>query len=131
MNDRNYEGNTALIEAAKRGHFDVADLLIARGADVNAVNNDGNTALIYAVGNGMFSASGADEGTGTTADGKHGLFSSFLLQGLQGAADADGDGRITAKELHEYVSEGVADEAARANRRQNPRLVGDDGRVIR
>lgn len=40
------------MRAAARGFGDIAQLLIAAGADVNAVNRDGDTALILASRNG-------------------------------------------------------------------------------
>jgi ankyrin repeat protein len=38
-------GNTPLHDAALNGHKDVAELLVAHGADVNAKNNNGSTPL--------------------------------------------------------------------------------------
>jgi hypothetical protein len=38
----------------------------------------------------------------------HGLFTHYLLEGLQGAADADKDGKVTVDELYEYVRTQVA-----------------------
>ena len=42
---RGREGCTSLHEAAKKGHVDVAKVLIQNGADVNAVDKDNLTAL--------------------------------------------------------------------------------------
>ncbi|HND52268.1 MAG TPA: protein kinase [Pirellulaceae bacterium] len=39
---------------------------------------------------------------------KHGVFSYHLLEGLQGAADSDGDGGVTLSELHAYTKGKVA-----------------------
>jgi hypothetical protein len=39
--------------------------------------------------------------------GGHGVFTHFLLKGLQGAADRDGDGVVRLQELIDYVSERV------------------------
>jgi uncharacterized caspase-like protein len=75
----------------------------------------------------MFSASGGDEISGPTADGRSGLFSWHLLQGLgSGKADSNGDGQITLEELANYVSPRVTREAARANRAQHPALKSGD-----
>ena len=41
-------GQTPLHEAASGGHWEVAELLIEKGADVNAKNNRGDTPLHYA-----------------------------------------------------------------------------------
>lgn len=77
----------------------------------------------------------------TAADGKqyanldsglrHGMFTSYLLSGLKGAADADKDGRITARELHQHVDAGVTGEAKRSlEREQTPKLFGDADFII-
>ena len=47
-----YTGYTPLIQAAWRGHTDIATLLIEGGADVNAKGSDGHTPLIWATVNG-------------------------------------------------------------------------------
>jgi uncharacterized caspase-like protein len=56
--------------------------------------------------------------------GGHGVFSWALLEGLQGKADSNSDGFITAGEVFGYVSDRVAQET---NFRQNPRpLLGSN-----
>src|SRR5262249_57247774 len=53
-----------------------------------------------------------------SAGGGHGVFFHFVLEGLHGAAKADG-GQVTWSRLAEYVSKRVSEDA--------PRLVGDPG----
>lgn len=53
--------------------------------------------------------------------GGHGVFTHFLLEGLRGAGDGNGDGIVTFTELFEHVSEGVRDAT---NGRQNPQRSG-------
>ena len=48
MNARNSSNFTALINAAIGGHFDIVELLLSRGADVNVRTVAGDTALMYA-----------------------------------------------------------------------------------
>lgn len=45
-------GLTALMRAAARGHKEAVDLLLARGAAVDARDSFGNTALMYACARG-------------------------------------------------------------------------------
>ena len=55
----------------------------------------------------------------------HGIFTYFLIQGLEGAADADADYRITAEELSAYVAREVEDFARQVQgREQTPELTG-------
>ena len=86
---------------------------------VKSVSTPGNVVL--------FSASGGAEISGPTSDGKAGLFSTHLLQGLgSGRADLNGDGQISLKELIDYVGPRVSREAAKANRAQHPALRAGD-----
>jgi serine/threonine protein kinase len=64
-------------------------------------------------GKGRFLIASCDEGQKSLecADLRHGLFTYHLLRGLRGAADRDGDGRISVSELFNYVSTSVARDA--------------------
>jgi uncharacterized caspase-like protein len=53
---------------------------------------------------------------------KHGLFTYFLLGGLRGDADRDGDGWVSMEELFEYVRENVAKISRRKGTEQDPTL---------
>lgn len=50
-------------------------------------------------------------------DGGHGIFTYYVVRGLAGAADANGDGVVTADELAEYVHDNVRQAT---DGRQNP-----------
>lgn len=62
----------------------------------------------------------------------HGIFTKHVLKGLKGAADENGDKKITAGELHAYVK-GVVRKDARRNhgRDQTPTLNGNQNLVLR
>jgi hypothetical protein len=53
--------------------------------------------------------------------GGHGVFTHYLLEGLRGAGDLDGNGIVTFTELFGHVSEGVR---SATNGRQNPQMSG-------
>lgn len=49
MNDANYEGDSALMEAATGGHMGVVKELIDSSANITSVNNMGETAMSRAL----------------------------------------------------------------------------------
>ena len=73
-------------------------------------------------------ASDGSEVSGTLESQGHGLFTYFLLKGLNGGALGK-DGAVTWKGLHEWLTPRVQDEARRQNRLQTPRLLGDAAEV--
>ena len=60
----------------------------------------------------------------------NGLFSYFLMKGLEGDADTNNDKKITYGELHSYVRSNVTRQAVRLGREQTPQLQGDENRVL-
>jgi uncharacterized caspase-like protein len=65
-------------------------------------------------------ASGGDQVSGTTEAQGHGLFTYYLLQGLNSA-----HGAATARSLFDYLSPRVQDAARLQNREQKPQLSAD------
>ncbi len=59
-------------------------------------------------GRQVLTAGSADEMSIERPDLGHGLFTYYLLKGIQGKADLNGDGVIPASELHAYVAWAVA-----------------------
>jgi hypothetical protein len=79
----------------------------------------------------VMTAAGPSQITGPYAAGGEGLFTHFLMEGLGGAADADGDRQISADELIRYVRPRVGREARKENREQTPELiVGREGASV-
>ena len=77
----------------------------------------------------ILAAAGNDQLSSTLPLTKHGLFSYFLMKGLEGEA-AGSDSTITAATLEAYLSEKIPAEAAKLGRTQTPQLIGDEGRVV-
>ena len=75
----------------------------------------------------VFTAGETDQIAGVEPDVKHGRFSYFVFKGLEGEADANQDGKISAGELHRYVRESVGRFSAGA---QTPTMLGDAGRWV-
>ena len=69
----------------------------------------------------VFSAASATETARPIEEAKHGLFSYFVMLGLEGAADINGDKTITSGELNSYVSKNVSQWSAG---KQNPQITG-------
>ena len=75
----------------------------------------------------ILSASQLDQTSQALSEAKHGLFSYFLMKGLEGDADINSDNKITAGELHSFVQEKVE---RQSGFKQTPDLQGDAERVI-
>ena len=75
----------------------------------------------------VFSASANDEIASVLPEAEHGLFSYYMMKGLEGDADDNSDNRITAGELQSYVQENVLQQSSGT---QTPELQGDTNRVL-
>lgn len=78
----------------------------------------------------VFTASASDQISSASNDLQHGIFSFYLMKGMEGAADINKDGNITLGEMQQYLSENVQRQALVANRVQVPQLIGDPNRVL-
>ena len=75
----------------------------------------------------VFSAAAGDQTSKPLEEAKHGMFSYFLMKGMEGDADANNDNKITARELHAYVEQNVVQQSSGS---QTPELQGDKDRVL-
>ncbi len=103
------------------------NLIAAKGALVRPVvaqpwlNDPGFT---------VFSSSDFDQTSlGFDASGT-GLFTYFLAAGLQGKADANGDKKITAGELSDYINLNVSETSVKIRGLQTPRFNGNRETVL-
>jgi helicase len=55
----------------------------------------------------------------------HGVFSYYLVQGLNGAADLNLDGIVTIQELYEYLEQQVTQKSRAAGGNQHPVMKGE------
>ncbi len=78
----------------------------------------------------VFSAASGQQISSSLDEVKHGLFSYYLMKGMEGPADANSDRMITAGELNKYVQGKVKQQAIRLGREQVPELQGDTQRVL-
>ena len=75
----------------------------------------------------VFTAAAGDQTAKPLEEAKHGLFSYFLMKGMEGEADRNKDNTITAGELHAYIQANVIQQSAGS---QTPTLQGDANRVL-
>ena len=75
----------------------------------------------------VMTAAAGDQTAKPLEEAKHGMFSYFLMKGMEGEADADKNNEITAGELHSYVQANVIKQSSGS---QTPELQGDADRVL-
>ena len=78
----------------------------------------------------IFSASKLDQISSGLKEANHGIFSYYLMKGLEGKADSNKDRQITNGELLAYMDENVSQKASELGRQQNPILSGDPDKVL-
>ena len=78
----------------------------------------------------IFSASNFDQTSTSIEEAKHGIFSYYLMKGLEGNADDNGNKKITNGELIAYLKTNVSKEAFIQAREQDPTLVGNHNQVL-
>ena len=78
----------------------------------------------------IYTASANDQTSGSIEEAKHGMFSYFLMKGMEGTADENNDKQITNGELITYLQDNVSKIAFSQNRQQDPMLSGDPDQVL-
>ncbi|MFM0031863.1 caspase family protein [Paraburkholderia madseniana] len=72
----------------------------------------------------IITASGANEPAWENRQLRHGVFTHYLLEALQGAPGSATDGRVSVYQLIEYVVQRVVDHTANSDEPQNPTMRG-------
>ena len=75
----------------------------------------------------VMTAAAGDQTAKPLEEAKHGMFSYFLMKGMEGDADANQDNQITAGELHAYVQQNVIQQSSGS---QTPELQGNANKVL-
>ncbi len=78
----------------------------------------------------IFSAAKNEQISSGFKEARHGIFSYYLMKGLEGKADANKDKKITNGELHVYMDKHVSQKALELGRKQNPDLAGDHKQIL-
>ena len=78
----------------------------------------------------VFSSSLLNQISSGFKEAKNGLFSYYLMKGLEGKADKNNDRKITNQELYVYLNENISVKATELGREQNPELIGKPNKVL-
>jgi hypothetical protein len=78
----------------------------------------------------IMTASSSTQISSSSPDLKHGIFSFYLMKGMEGNADIDKNGNITFGEMQKYLMDNVPRQAMTLNRKQEPQFIGDTNRVL-
>jgi hypothetical protein len=117
---------TMFIDACYSGSTRSGEILVADARPVNLKIEQG----IYPPNFTVISASANDQISSSSPELKHGIFSFYLMKGMEGDADGNKDGKITVGEMQEYLSDKVSRQAMTKNAQQDTQLVGDATRVL-
>lgn len=117
---------TMFIDACYSGQTRAGDALVANAKPLVLKSDASNYPSNFTV----ITASANDQISSSSPELKHGIFSFYLMKGMEGEADANQDGKITVGEMQDYLSDKVARQAMTLNRIQQPQLIGDANRVL-
>ena len=117
---------TAFLDTCYSGLTRGNEMLVADARPVMIVSDESNVSPNIT----LFSASANNEIASGFNETKHGLFSYYMMKGLEGDADSNGDKKITTGELHAFLLTNVKKQAQRLGREQTPQLSGDPDKVL-
>ena len=75
----------------------------------------------------VFSAAANDQTSGPLVEAEHGIFSYWLMKGMEGDADLNNDSKITSKEMNNFLIKNVS---RISNGKQIPQLYGNLNTVL-
>ncbi len=127
ISDLNPKTVTVFLDACYSGSSRDNEILLASARPVKIVaeEQDGIPKNFT-----IFGASKLNQISSGLKNQDHGIFSYFLMKGLEGKADANKDKKITNSELLAYMDKNVSQKAAEWGREQNPSLAGDPDKVL-
>ena len=117
---------TMFMDACYSGQIRTGETLIASARPISIKSNAQSFPAEFTV----ITASQSDQIASSSADFKHGIFSYYLMKGMEGDADENKDNKITVGEMQNYLQDMVGRKAMSVNRKQVPQLTGDANRVL-
>jgi hypothetical protein len=112
---------TIFLDTCYSGLSRTSEALIASARGISVVHKEIDASMTNIT---VLSASPGSEISHSLKEAKHGLFSYFLMKGLEGEADGNSDNRITSTELLRYVKNQVTVQAAATGKTQTPNIEG-------
>ena len=126
INKVNPNSVTMFFDTCYSGPSRSGEMLIAGLRPVRIIANEQEKPDNFTI----FSASNYDQTSGSIDEAKHGIFSYYLMKGLEGKADSNKDKNLTNGELIAYLKSNVSQEAFSQNRSQEPMLAGDPDKIL-
>jgi hypothetical protein len=117
---------TMFFDTCYSGQTRSEQMLVAGLRPVRIVADEQDTPNNFTI----FTASNYDQTSGSIEEAEHGMFSYYLMKGLEGYADENKDKKITNGELITYLKDNVSQEAFTQNRQQDPMLAGDPDKIL-
>lgn len=117
---------TMFMDACYSGQIRTGETLIASARPISIKSNAQSFPAEFTV----IAASQSDQIASSSADFKHGIFSYYLMKGMEGDADENKDNKITVGEMQNYLQDMVGRKAMSVNRKQVPQITGDVNRVL-
>ena len=123
----NPKSTTIFLDACYTGFSRENEMLLAAARPVRIVADEKESIPDNFT---IFTASQIDQISSGLKEAKHGIFSYYLMKGLEGKADSNKDYKITNGELLAYMDENVSQKASTYNRQQNPSLAGNPEQIL-
>ena len=117
---------TMFFDTCYSGQTRSEQMLVAGLRPVRIVANEQDTPNNFTI----FTASNYDQTSGSINEAEHGIFSYYLMKGLEGNADLNKDKTLTNGELIAYLKNNVSQEAFSQNRQQEPMLSGNPDNIL-
>ena len=118
--DLNANSVTVFIDACFSGESRSEEMLVE---GIRPISIEITNPVLLAENFSVFSASEGKQYSAAYPEKFHGLFTYFLLKGLQGSARGD-DKDLTIGELYDYVRENVSSQAGYLDKEQDPTFIG-------
>jgi hypothetical protein len=117
---------TFFLDSCYSGYARSGDTLLANARPAKLKSSEATFPSNFTV----IAASQSDQISSSSPELKHGIFSYYLMRGMEGDADLNKDGKITTGEMHDYLAMQVPKQAEMLNRDQRPQMIGDKNRVL-